>query len=450
MVQGVRIGRWLEVAVAVLCLSVAACGDDDGGGSAGSFTVQAVSAVGATNPAAVLLPVTFAVTDAKGGARAGVEVEFSAVGGGSVDAALLTTDDDGEATVLWTLGVAPVVNRLSAHIADDETTVDTLATLAAPLSPQQFGDIPALIVAEMLPGSTEDLAFDGDQRLILGIGGGLIEMDPAGNAALVPLSGDTIEAPLGVAYDTAGTLWVVDPRDGPTMPGAGALLRVSPDGEASTVLTQVGGEDLAGPNYVAIGADGDVYFSDPCLGAIFRYSPQAGTVDAEIRVDLATQGGPNGLVFSADGTELYFATESIALLCGRPDVDPTLVAPVAGLYRVDVDDAGFGAVEPIAEGMGLFGDGVAFDQLGNLYVIFDTQADLALEESAVWVMPAGREELTKFLAASDRVFANIAFGRGDFGDGTMYLSLLAIDAFNLPVRGVERIAIGIPGAPLPH
>jgi hypothetical protein len=99
--------------------------------------------------------------------------------------------------------------------------------------------------------------------------------------------------------------------------------------------------------------------------------------------------------------------------------------------------------------MGLFGDGVAFDAEGNLYVIFDTQVDLALEESAVWVLPAGDIELYKFLSAGDVVFANLAFGRGAFGEETMYIALLAIDAFNLPVRGVNRIEIGIAGLPLP-
>jgi sugar lactone lactonase YvrE len=437
------------MAAAALVLSLAACSEDDDGSSARPFSVRAASDVGATNPAGAVLAVTFAVTDVAAAPRPGVEIDFFSEGGGRVDATA-TTDGEGNATVSWTLGVAPVRNRLAARIEDDETVVDTLATLDAPLSPRQFGDIPALIAAEMLPGSTEDLAFDGERRLLLGIGGGLIEMDADGNAALVELSGEPIEAPLGIAYDAAGNLWVADSRDGPTMPAPGALLRVSPAGVVTTVLTSVGDEDLVGPNYVAIGGDGKVYLSDPCLGAVFRYAPESGAVDAEVRFDVATQGGPNGLVFSPSDGSLFLATESIALLCGRADVDPTLVDPVAGLFRVPVGATGFGEIEPLAERMGLFGDGVAFDRLGNLYVIFDTEENLALAESAVWVYPAGESGLVKFLAASDRVFANIAFGRGAFGDQTMYLSLLAIDAFGLPLRGVERIDIGIAGASLPH
>jgi hypothetical protein len=126
----------------------------------------------------------------------------------------------------------------------------------------------------------------------------------------------------------------------------------------------------------------------------------------------------------------------------RPVDDVGATNPAAAPLRTTfaVSDAGGSArsgieIELSAEGAGsvaaaaatademkLFGDRLGSDGLGNRYEIFDPRANLGLEESAVWVLPAGRGELTKFLAASDRVFANIACGRGELGDGTVSLS----------------------------
>jgi hypothetical protein len=75
--------------------------------------------------------------------------------------------------------------------------------------------------------------------------------------------------------------------------------------------------------------------------------------------------------------------------------------------------------------------------------------NLMLAESAVWVLPEGETELVKFLSVPDRVLANLAFGKGEFDDETLYVSLLSIPVLQLPERGVERIEIGIPGLPVP-
>ena len=116
---------------------------------------------------------------------------------------------------------------------------------------------------------------------------------------------------------------------------------------------------------------------------------------------------------------------------------------------MDVSDAGFGARETIAANFALFGDGLTFDVEGNLYVIFDTQANFALDESALWILPAGERNLVKFLSVRDHVLANPDFGRGDFGDGMLYIALLAVPPFTSPeARGVERIEVGIAGLPL--
>ncbi len=301
------------------------------------------------------------------------------------------------------------------------------------LHPMPFGDVHAFLEAEGIAGSTEDLAFV-DDRLVIGVRGGLATLDPSGDASLMELSEPLGGSVLGVAVDAAGDLWVCDPDNG-------ALRRVAPDGTVSTAL-----DGLDAPNYVAVGRDGHVYVSDPCAGELIRFDPAAGEVVARHPFDLPAEGGPNGFAFGPDG-RLYLVTENTALLCGHGDVD--LTAPIAGLYALTLTADGFGAREAVLEGIGLFGDGVAFDVAGNLYYVADTQKDFKLEESAVWVLPAGEPEPRKLLAAADRIFANLAFGAAPFGETTLYISLLTLPGFAPPeARGVERVEVGIPGRPL--
>ncbi len=469
--MGKRFGILGSLAIVVVALGVVGCSNDDDDGAAEVLRIVAVSVPPAESGPGEEVEATVEVTTESGQPRAGVEVVVSVeLGGGAVgeeqsDLAVVATDDLGRASLRWTTGIAPVANQVSAGIERGFVAFDTRVVLEEPLDSAEFGDIPGFLRdngyttvdgegAEVFLASTEDLAFvsnDTDDTLLLGlsagttaVAGGLIAMNAAGEASLVELDGDPLIGTLGVAVDREGVLWVADPRGG----DVGALVRISSDGVAETVITSTGEVDLIGPNYVAIGPDdGMVYVSDPCLGVVLRYDPETDSVDGVLTTDVATQGGPNGLAFDPSGENLYFATESIALLCGRPDLE--LVDPVAGLFRVPVDAAGFGTTEPIAERRGLFGDGLAFDIEGNLYVIFDTEANFMLAESAVWVLPAGETELVKFLANNgERVYANLAWGRGQFGDRTMYIALLAVDAFGLPVRGVERIDLGIKGLPL--
>ncbi len=460
--------RGLSLFVGSLLVFVGAgCSGDDDDGGGGSLTVAAVSSPSTTvGPGERTVPVV-EVSSTAGEPRANVDVVFDVArgggslgGGDSARSVVVVTDADGRASVQWDAGIAPVVNRLIARVAGASVDFDTRVVLDAPLDTEEFGDIPGFLResgysvtdmdgAEVFLASTEDLAFVSDDQVLLGLSAGstavegaLIAMDASGAASLVALEGDPLVGTLGVAIDRDGVLWVADPRG----EDVGALLRISTDGVVETVITSAGDQNLIGPNYVAIGPDGDVYISDPCLGIVLRYDPTTDTIDSVLTMDVVTQGGPNGLAFDASGENLYFATESIALLCARPDLP--LTDPVAGLFRVGVDGSDFGTVEPIAERRGLFGDGLGFDVEGNLYVIFDTESGFMLEESAVWVLPEGETELVKFLANGDRVYANLAWGRGDFGDETLYIALLAVDAFGLPVRGIDRIDLGIAGLPL--
>jgi DNA-binding beta-propeller fold protein YncE len=292
-----------------------------------------------------------------------------------------------------------------------------------------------------ITGSTEDLEFTPDgQQLLLGAPGVLIALDPAGNAQFLPISGVPLVNPLGIAFDREGNLWIADS-------GASALLKMSPSGEVVTALTSDGTQDLVGPNYVAVGPDGRIYLSDPCIGELIRFDPKRGVVDAVLSFDLPTEGGPNGFAFDPTGKRLWLATENTGLLCGHSFVGIT--DPIASLFAIDVDDAGFGNVETVVDDFALFGDGAAFDVEGNLYVIFDTQKDFMLEESAIWVLPAGAAQLEKLASVRGRVLANLAFAPPAFGSGELYIALLAVPPFTpATARGAERLPVGIAGLPL--
>ena len=381
-----------------------------------------------------------AVVSTPAGPAAGLSLDVVVERGGGSAAATVVTDAAGRAGIGWTLGVAPVQNRLRATVGAGSVVAVVDAVRATPLGSDGFGGVDARLTELGVEGSTEDLAFDTDGAIVLGVPGGLLRLDAAGEGDLLPTHGDALVAPLGVAYDRAGNLWVAD--------GKGlALRRVSPDGEVTTALTEVDGAPLEGPNYVAVGPDGHVYLSDPCRGLIARYDPAAGAVVATQAFDLPTEGGPNGLAFDAEGA-LWLATENTVLTCRHTGI-AALDAPLAGLFRVPITADGFGPHEAVEAGLGVFGDGVAIDAEGNIYAIFDGVVGLQLSESAVWVRRAEGGPMSRLAVADGAIYANLAFGTAPFGETSIYLSLLAIPPFTpASARGVQRVEVGLPGRPL--
>lgn len=373
------------------------------------------------------------------------------LGGGKLEALQVATDENGLASLPWILGPAPVKNRLRVTLgpgakSEASEVFDVMGELSQPVVPEFFGDVHAFMTDHAIEGSTEDLAFDDTGRLLLGVPGGLLSMDTAGGVKSLELTGAPLEGPLGIALDDQGNIWVAD--------GKGkALRKVDTDGQVQTVLESDGIRDLEGPNYVAIGPGGDVYLSDPCVGEIIRYDPAEQKIVALLSFSLLKEGGPNGFAFDSEGDRMFVLTENTGVLCGHGDVD--MKSPIAGLFEVEVTADGFGSRTAVATGIGLFGDGMAFDAEGNLYVIVDRllEGAFALDDSAVWVLPEGGDELVKFASLEDPlvdgILANLAFGKGDFGASTLYIALLSMPPFNPPEkRGVMRVEVGIEGQPL--
>ncbi|MFT7519082.1 MAG: sugar lactone lactonase YvrE [Kiritimatiellia bacterium] len=389
---------------------------------------------------------TILALDDNGDPVADVRLELEVVrGGGTLTTATVMTGPQGEASVdRWRLGIVPVVNRLRVVSAQAMLNVDLEVVIDPLPTTSLFGDLNGYLEANDIDGSTEDLAFTPDgQGLVVGMKGGLLTLDETGAVTAWSLSGGPIERALGIAFEPDGQLLVCDF-------GGTALRRTSSDGAVSTVLTHDGADDLIQPNYVAVGPDGSIYLTDPCLGRLYRIDPATGAVTASLAFDLNTEGGPNGIAIDADGT-LFVTTENTVLLCSHGDLDVELTEPIAGIFSTTFDGADFAPKTPVATGIGLFGDGAAFDAEGNLYAIFNTADGFELDESIVFVVPAGETTPRRFLAFEDRVVANLAFGRGAFGETTLYLTLLAFQPFvPADARGIVRIDVGIPGALLGH
>ncbi len=429
--------------VALLGLAMAAgCGGDGDDGEEGPGTL-AVQGLPATAPCGQALALAVLAADAEGRPRAGVEVQATVQrGGGTLPAVAATTGSDGIATFQWTVGAAPVLQRVALSAGEATATATLEGTLATPWQPRPFGDVDGYLSSQGIDGSTEDLAFaPGGTRLVMGVPGGLVEVDAQGQASTRALSGDAMGWALGLACDADGVLWAADAN-------GKALRRVDAAGKVTSIAGGEGQVQLAYPNDLAVAPGGFVVLADSCLGKVLVFRKD-GTLVSEKAFDKATEGGANGVAVDPSGNALWVTTENTSLLCGD-GTDP--LAANGGLYRFDLGaDGALGARTDVAPGMAHYADGATFDAEGNLYVmadVLDTE-NLSLAESTVWVRPAEGGDLRRFLTATERVLANAAFGTGAFGANTMYLSLVAIPLVVDPsMRGVMAFDVGIAGLPL--
>jgi gluconolactonase len=395
-----------------------------------------------TAPAGSTVSVVVQARDAYGQGVPGASVTALVTkGGGAVATARVVADATGHASFDWILGVAPVAQELALAWGSVVLPVAVDATRDSPLAPGDFGDVDGFLSAQSVDGSTEDLAFAPDGlALVLGVPGGLVELDATGQASTVALTGDPLGWVLGLAYDADGVLWGADAN-------GKALVRVGTDGVVAKVAAQAGDGGFGYPNDLAVLPGGFVAVADTCLGKVLVFRPD-GTKVSEGVFDTKTEGGANGLAVDPAGAALWVTTENAALLCGD-GADPATMN--GGLYRFALAaDGTLGARTTVKAGLAHYADGITFDAEGNLFVMVDRMAeDYTLAESAVEVLPAGGSALRPFLRATDRALANGAFGTDAFGKTTLYVALVAIPLLVDPaMRGVMRIDAGIGGAPL--
>lgn len=160
------------------------------------------------------------------------------------------------------------------------------------------------------------------------LGGHVSRWTPAGGVERVAATGG---GPNGATAAADGSLYVTQNggmgKGGRTTPG---IQRVTTDGSVDVVVSEVAGITLEGPNDLAFGPDGRLWFTDPRGESDPAKNSLPGRIFA---VDLATGEGeliielepvfPNGIAFLADGSLVWsesFTRRVMRLVDGRPEV----------------------------------------------------------------------------------------------------------------------------------
>ncbi len=164
----------------------------------------------------------------------------------------------------------------------------------------------------------------------------LVEIDAGRIARWSPESGleriaETGGGPNGATLGRDGALYVTQNggtrRDRLVTPG---IQRVTTDGQVEYLTTEIAGLPLEGPNDLAFGPDGRLYFTDPRGRSDPARNQNPGRLFA---FDTASRQGelirelepvfPNGIGFAPDGTLLWtesFTRRVMAMRDGVPDV----------------------------------------------------------------------------------------------------------------------------------
>jgi gluconolactonase len=167
-------------------------------------------------------------------------------------------------------------------------------------------------------GFPEGPAIMGDGRVVLcdGNTGELLAYQDGGVSTFARTGG----SPWGTVLGTDGAIYVTQ---GGNVPGSedtsaiSGIQRVSPDGTVELLFSEVAGYKLYGPNDLAFGPDGRLYFTESGSEQDFRFPVRApgrlfavdGSGDGEMLMELPGVY-PNGIAFDAE-QRLYW-TESMA------------------------------------------------------------------------------------------------------------------------------------------
>jgi len=178
-------------------------------------------------------------------------------------------------------------------------------------------------------GFPEGPAIMGDGRIVFcdGNTGELLAYDDGAVSRYASTGG----SPWGTVLGTDGALYVTQ---GGNVPGSGdssavsGLQRVLPDGTADLLFSEVAGHTLYGPNDLAFGPDGRLYFTESGSEQDFRFDVRSPgrlfAVDASGRGEMLLERPdvyPNGIAFDAQ-QRLYW-TESMAhRICRLEDGKP--------------------------------------------------------------------------------------------------------------------------------
>lgn len=219
--------------------------------------------------------------------------------------------------------------------------------------------------------------------------------------------------PAGLAFHRDGSLYLAD--EGERTHG---IVRITPDGRASPVVTDYQGKPLNGANDLVFDRSGLLYFSDPWgssadkpIGGFYRWFPDG-------RLERIDHGlaFPNGVAINADGSAVFLAETYRNRILRYP-------------IRPDGDVGGREVFATLAGRPGP--DGMAFDAAGDLYVA-------RYGEGRVDVIdPAGR--VVDAIAVPGAEPTNVAFGGSD--RQTLVITEVA-------TASLYRVRVAVPGQPL--
>jgi CubicO group peptidase (beta-lactamase class C family) len=261
---------------------------------------------------------------------------------------------------------------------------------------------------------SEGIAFNGEGDLFVTADRALWRLSPDGEVEWIA----DLHSNLGVAPIGDRDLLVADwgpihafdhgPNDD------GMVWRVTPEGEATVVATGIGD-----PNFLLVRDEGSILVSDDGTHEIW-------TVDGNGFEEIfsGSIGHPNGMVVSPDGNTLYVAQTfssvdpvvwdnrvwSLPLANGEPAGDPVLLCETEN-----------------AEGA----DGLAMDEDGHIYVAANVAGKILRVDPSDGSVEVVAEGLPGV--------ASLAFGRGEYGETSLY-------ATSTRTGVVWKIEVGVAGA----
>lgn len=219
----------------------------------------------------------------------------------------------------------------------------------------------------------------------------------------------------GILFDKEGDMIVAEGADY----GGRRITKTDMKTGKSIIVTGLfNGKPYNAPNDVALDEDGRIYFTDPrYFGHEPVYQPVQGVYridpDGKVFLIIADIRKPNGVIVSPDQRTLYVSEADIGTMDGLPEGVKARWGNRA-VYAYDLDSNGDVKFREklidVAPRHGV--DGMAVDQLGNLYIT-------ANDPSGVIVYSSDGKEL----AFIPTPFGprNVTFGRGS-KNNTLYIT----------------------------
>lgn len=270
------------------------------------------------------------------------------------------------------------------------------------------------------------------------VGGGygaVVKISPDGTETTILTEFPTGPAPAGLAVDAPGNVYFAVPDPGGIDAG---IYRVTSDGNVERLP---GTENMFVPNGLAFDKQGDLFASDSAMGAIWRI-PSGGSASAEIWLQHELVAGCTPEDLGANGVafwkgDLYVANTGRGALIRVPvATDGSPGEPVLVAGNLD------------CEPEGLFGmDGIALDVQGNVYAL------LVLQNKLVRIDPTDGST-TLLLDEDDGLWnaSSIAFGTGKGDRTSVFIANYAVlppEPNNSLGPAILKLDVGVPGLPLP-